>query len=89
MRTCCWHACLQGVVTLAALLLVLWLPPLVFSQGAPTYTAPSVLSVAVNVSVAQVRDVGGRAVVWRWGAAAYSARRPQSAPWRSNLRHED
>ncbi len=30
----------QGFLALAALLLVLWLPPLFFSSGAPTYQVP-------------------------------------------------
>jgi hypothetical protein len=45
------HACglparalaLQGVAALAALLLVLWLPPLFFSSGAPQYAVPSLV----------------------------------------------
>lgn len=38
----------QGFLALAALLLVLWLPPLFFSSGAPTYQVP----------VLQVRTAG-------------------------------
>lgn len=45
---------LQGALLLSALLLVLWLPPLVFSTGAPTYTTPGVTGLALNVSLAQV-----------------------------------
>ncbi len=46
---------MKGVVTLGALLLVLWLPPLLYSQGAPTYTTPTIVAVQMNVSITQVR----------------------------------
>ena len=36
------------------LLLVLWLPLLVFSSGAPTYQTPTLLDVRVNLSLTQV-----------------------------------
>ena len=39
------------------LLVVLWLPLLVFSSGAPTYQTPTVVDVRVNASLTQV--VGG------------------------------
>jgi hypothetical protein len=42
---------LQGALTLCGLLLVLWLPPLLFSQGAPTYTIPTITSVSINLTV--------------------------------------
>jgi hypothetical protein len=45
----------QGVLLLAMLLVVLWLPLLVFSSGAPTYQTPTVVDVSLNVTVAQVR----------------------------------
>jgi len=44
----------QGAVILSLLLLVLWLPPLIFSSGAPTYTTPSIESVKLNVTISQV-----------------------------------
>ena len=37
-RRCCPR---QGFLALVALLLVLWLPPLFFSSGAPTYQVPA------------------------------------------------
>jgi hypothetical protein len=42
---------LQGTLLLALLLLVIWTPLLVFSSGAPTYAAPALVAVAVNVSM--------------------------------------
>lgn len=36
---------------LVLLLLVLWLPLLVFSSGAPTYQTPTVVNAAVNISL--------------------------------------
>ncbi len=34
---------LQGTLLFVLLLLILWLPLLVFSSGAPTYTTPSLV----------------------------------------------
>jgi len=48
--------CAQGAVILSLLLLVLWLPPLVFSSGAPTYTTPAIQSVKLNVTITQVLE---------------------------------
>lgn len=45
---------LQGTLLLALLLLVIWLPLLVFSSGAPTYAAPAITSLGVNVSISSV-----------------------------------
>ncbi|GIL87298.1 hypothetical protein Vretifemale_15360 [Volvox reticuliferus] len=45
---------LQGFLALVALLLVLWLPPLFFSSGAPTYQVPALLDVRVNISIARL-----------------------------------
>lgn len=41
----------QGVLLLVLLLLVLWLPLLVFSSGAPTYQTPTLVNAAVNISL--------------------------------------
>ncbi|KAG1661156.1 hypothetical protein FOA52_002531 [Chlamydomonas sp. UWO 241] len=49
---------LQGVLLLALLLVVLWLPLLVFSSGAPTYQTPTVVDVSLNVTVAQYSASG-------------------------------
>ena len=45
---------------IVALLLVLWLPLLVFSSGAPTNQTPTILSIRVNASLTQVWDSRGR-----------------------------
>ena len=42
------------------LLLLLWLPLLVFSSGAPTYQTPTLLDVRVNASLTQVSMKGER-----------------------------
>eukprot|EP00198_Chlamydomonas_reinhardtii_P008311 XP_001697648.1 predicted protein [Chlamydomonas reinhardtii] len=44
-----------GFLALVALLLVLWLPPLFFSSGAPTYQVPALQDVHLNISITQVR----------------------------------
>jgi hypothetical protein len=41
----------QGTLLLALLLLIIWTPLLVFSSGAPTYAAPALTALGVNVSV--------------------------------------
>jgi len=45
---------LSGVVLLGLLVLVLWLPLLVFSTGAPTYQTPTVMDVHVSITLSQV-----------------------------------
>ncbi|KAG2488469.1 hypothetical protein HYH03_012974 [Edaphochlamys debaryana] len=65
----------QGVLALAALLLVLWLPPLFFSSGAPTYQVPSLQDVRVNVSLAQVFGGSDAASVQRFPIFAAGDRR--------------
>ena len=52
----------QGAVILSLLLLVLWLPPLIFSSGAPTYTTPGIVSIKLNVTISQVGG-GGAALL--------------------------
>ena len=49
----------QGFMVVLALLLVLWLPLLFFSSGAPTYQTPTLVDVKLEVSLGQVRG-GGR-----------------------------
>lgn len=52
---------LQGTLLLALLLLVIWLPLLVFSSGAPTYAAPAITSLGVNVSITSAASLAGAA----------------------------
>lgn len=58
---------LQGALLFGLLLLVLWLPLLVFSSGAPTYQTPEVLDTQLNISITQVGSfpAGGSGVQWR------------------------
>lgn len=67
----------QGFLMVVLLLLVLWLPLLVFSSGAPTYQTPTVVNAAVNISL-----VSGAAL----GCSSASAL-PLGQPWKcSQLR---
>ncbi|GFR40352.1 hypothetical protein Agub_g896, partial [Astrephomene gubernaculifera] len=78
---------LQGVLALAGLLLVLWLPPLFFSSGAPTYQVPALQDVHLNISIAQLSGGPDATSVQRFPLFASGDRRfvfqwtaPQSPP---------
>jgi Piezo non-specific cation channel, R-Ras-binding domain len=44
--------CAQGTLLFVGLLLLLWVPLLMFSQGNPTYQTPLVVSFSINASIA-------------------------------------
>ncbi|MEW5302433.1 MAG: hypothetical protein WDW36_005220 [Sanguina aurantia] len=72
---------MQGFLMVVLLLLVLWLPLLVFSSGAPTYQTPTVVNAAVNISlVASAYGTAGDALVSEFMLYSAGSRRSVQ-PW--------
>ena len=62
---------LQGTLLFVGLLLLLWVPLLAFSSGAPTYTIPAVASFSANASFAATNSGGGS--LWQPGQPLQAA----------------